>query len=81
MGSSGRLPAKYAGRLRSDDGVGPLSAYAPRDGHEDHGQAAAAVAAPVTVLTVTGAYVEANPKDHYGGLHLTSHPPWRPTCC
>lgn len=29
----------------------------------------------VTALTVAGAYVEANPVHHYGGLHLTSHPP------
>ncbi len=29
----------------------------------------------VTVLAVVGAYVEANPAHHYGGLHLTSHPP------
>ena len=29
----------------------------------------------VTALTVVGAYVEANPAHHYGGLHLTSHPP------
>src|SRR5580692_3051304 len=35
----------------------------------------AAGIALVIVLTVVGAYVEANPKHHYGGLHLTSHPP------
>jgi hypothetical protein len=35
----------------------------------------AAGIALVTVLTVARAYVEANPKHHYGGLHLTSHPP------
>ena len=35
----------------------------------------AAGVALVTVLTVVGAYVEANPVHHYGGLHLTSHPP------
>src|SRR5690348_2755071 len=35
----------------------------------------AAGVALVTVLTVTGAYVEANPVHRYGGLHLTSHPP------
>ena len=29
----------------------------------------------VTVLAVAGAYAEANPRHHYGGLHLTSHPP------
>jgi signal transduction histidine kinase len=29
----------------------------------------------VTALAVVGAYVEANPVHHYGGLHLTSHPP------
>jgi hypothetical protein len=32
MGSSGLLPAKYAGRLRSDDDVGPLPANAAHDG-------------------------------------------------
>jgi len=36
---------------------------------------AAAGVALVTVLTVVGAYVEANPVHHYGGLHLTGHPP------
>jgi signal transduction histidine kinase len=35
----------------------------------------AAGVALVTALTVAGAYVEANPVHHYGGLHLTSHPP------
>ena len=35
----------------------------------------AAGIALVIVLTVAGAYVEANPRHHYGGLHLTSHPP------
>src|ERR1700726_507217 len=35
----------------------------------------AAGVALVTALAVTGAYVEANPTHHYGGLHLTSHPP------
>jgi signal transduction histidine kinase len=35
----------------------------------------AAGVALVTVLAVAGAYVEANPVHHYGGLHLTSHPP------
>jgi len=35
---------------------------------------AAAGVALVTVLTVVGAYLEANPVHHYGGLHLTSHP-------
>ena len=35
----------------------------------------AAGVALVTALTVVGAYVEANPAHHYGGLHLTSHPP------
>jgi signal transduction histidine kinase len=35
----------------------------------------AAGVALVTALTVVGAYVEANPVHHYGGLHLTSHPP------
>jgi signal transduction histidine kinase len=29
----------------------------------------------VLLLTVIGCYVEANPVHHYGGLHLTSHPP------
>jgi signal transduction histidine kinase len=29
----------------------------------------------VTALTVAGAYAEANPVHHYGGLDLTSHPP------
>jgi signal transduction histidine kinase len=29
----------------------------------------------VTVLAVAGAYAEANPVHHYGGLHLTGHPP------
>jgi signal transduction histidine kinase len=36
---------------------------------------AAAGVALVTALAVVGAYVEANPVHHYGGLHLTSHPP------
>ena len=31
--------------------------------------------AMVAALTLAGAYVEANPAHHYGGLHLTSHPP------
>jgi len=35
----------------------------------------AAGVALVTVLAVVGAYVEANPAHHYGGLHLASHPP------
>ncbi len=35
----------------------------------------AAGVALVTVLTVAGAYAEANPRHHYGGLHLASHPP------
>jgi signal transduction histidine kinase len=35
----------------------------------------AAGVALVTALAVVGAYVEANPVHHYGGLHLTSHPP------
>ncbi len=35
----------------------------------------AAGIALVTVLTVAGAYAEANPRHHYGGLHLASHPP------
>jgi signal transduction histidine kinase len=35
----------------------------------------AAGIALVTVLTVVGAYVEANPVHRYGGLHLTGHPP------
>ena len=35
----------------------------------------AAGVALVTALAVVGAYVEANPAHHYGGLHLTSHPP------
>jgi signal transduction histidine kinase len=38
------------------------------------GRSAAGVAL-VTVLALVGAYVEANPRHHYGGLHLTSHPP------
>jgi signal transduction histidine kinase len=29
----------------------------------------------VLLLTVVGCYVEANPVHHYGGLHLTRHPP------
>jgi signal transduction histidine kinase len=29
----------------------------------------------VLLLTVIGCYVEANPAHHYGGLHLTGHPP------
>jgi signal transduction histidine kinase len=37
--------------------------------------AGAAGVALVLVLTVAGCYVEANPAHHYGGLHLTSHPP------
>jgi len=39
-----------------------------------HGRVAAGIAL-LTVLTVAGAYVEANPVHRYGGLHLTSHPP------
>ena len=35
----------------------------------------AAGVALVTALAVVGAYVEANPVHHYGGLHLASHPP------
>ena len=35
----------------------------------------AAGTALVAALTLVGAYVEANPAHHYGGLHLTSHPP------
>jgi signal transduction histidine kinase len=35
----------------------------------------AAGVALVTALAVAGAYVEADPAHHYGGLHLTSHPP------
>src|ERR1022692_4674684 len=35
----------------------------------------AAGVALVTALAVVGAYVEANPVQRYGGLHLTSHPP------
>src|SRR5580658_3949804 len=35
----------------------------------------AAGVALVIALTVVGAYVEANPSHHYGGLHLASHPP------
>jgi signal transduction histidine kinase len=35
----------------------------------------AAGVALVTALTVVGGYVEANPVNRYGGLHLTSHPP------
>jgi signal transduction histidine kinase len=35
----------------------------------------AAGIALVAALTVVGAYVEANPAHHYGGLRLTSHPP------
>src|SRR5579863_1309358 len=35
----------------------------------------AAGIALVTALAVVGAYVEANPVHHYGGLHLVSHPP------
>jgi signal transduction histidine kinase len=35
----------------------------------------AAGVALVTALAVTGAYVEANPVHHYGGLHLAGHPP------
>jgi hypothetical protein len=72
MGSSGLLPTKYVGRLRSDDGGGLLPVYAPGDGRQTGGQAAAAL---VTVLAVAGGYVEANPVHRYGGLHLTSHPP------
>ncbi len=37
-------------------------------------QGAAGIAL-VTVLAVAGAYAEAYPGHHYGGLHLTSHPP------
>jgi signal transduction histidine kinase len=37
--------------------------------------AGAAGVALVTVLALVGAWVEANPVHHYGGLHLTSHPP------
>lgn len=29
----------------------------------------------MTVLAVVGAYVKANPVHHYGGLHLSGHPP------
>jgi hypothetical protein len=77
MGSSGLLLTKYVGRLRSNDGVGTLPVYAPREGMKSmvrlprRGLAAASIA----LLTVARAYVEANPKHHYGGLHLTSHPP------
>ena len=39
------------------------------------GLRAGAGVALVTVLTVVGAYVEANPAHQYGGLRLTSHPP------
>jgi hypothetical protein len=35
----------------------------------------AAGIALVTVLTVAGAYVEANRKHYHDGLHLTGHPP------
>ena len=35
----------------------------------------AAGIALVTALAVVGAYVEANPVHHYGGLHLVRHPP------
>jgi signal transduction histidine kinase len=35
----------------------------------------AAGVALVTALAVAGAYTEANPGHHYGGLHLASHPP------
>jgi len=35
----------------------------------------AAGVALVTALAVAGAYVEANPVNHYGGLHLAGHPP------
>src|ERR1700731_4926365 len=35
----------------------------------------AAGVALVTALAVSGAYAEANPAHHYGGLHLGSHPP------
>ena len=35
----------------------------------------AAGVALATLLAVVGAYVEANPVHHYGGLHLASHPP------
>jgi signal transduction histidine kinase len=35
----------------------------------------AAGVALVTALAVVGAYVEANPVHHYGGLHLHGHPP------
>jgi signal transduction histidine kinase len=39
------------------------------------GWAAAAGLATVAAATVAGGYAEANPRQHYGGLHLTSHPP------
>jgi hypothetical protein len=92
MGSSGLLPAKYVGRLRSDDGVGPLPAYAPRDGVKGMVRLprrwrSAAGMALVTVLAVAGAYVEANPVHRYGGLlligQLTSagDGPWSGVCC
>ena len=35
----------------------------------------AAGVALVTVLAVAGAWAEANPVHHYGGLHLAAHPP------
>ena len=35
----------------------------------------AAGIALVAALTLVGAYVEASPAHHYGGLRLTSHPP------
>ena len=35
----------------------------------------AAGVALVTAAAVAGAYAEANPRHHYGGLHLTGHPP------
>ena len=92
MGSSGLLLAKYVGRQRSDDGVGPLPAYAPHDGHEEHGQTAAAV----TERGEHGAGDRADcgrrlgrgqPKHRYGGLHLisqltpTGDGPWFGVCC
>jgi len=60
MGSSGLLPAKYVGRLRSDDGVGPLSACAPMMSMKSmvglpRRWRSAAGMALVTVLTVAGA--------------------------
>jgi hypothetical protein len=60
MGSSGLLPAKYVGRLRRDDDVGPLPAYAPHDGMKSMVRLprrwrSAAGMALVTVLTVADA--------------------------